>query len=130
VRLTPIMLLGLCAALSGLPSAAAEHVVCHVTYGGETQRVRADAVTSPYAVAPVSIGSHFRFRIVFEREPANLAAVKVYTYADRDERAVPIHVAEFPYPVAERGRYGFTGMQRVYEPMRDDELEYWCETVK
>ena len=44
---------------------------------------------------------------------------------------MPIHVAEFPYPVAGRGRYyGFTGMQRVYEPMRDDELEYWCETVK
>jgi hypothetical protein len=39
-------------------------------------------------------------------------------------------VAEFPYPVAVHIRYGFTGMQRVYEPVRDGELEYWCETVK
>ena len=130
MRLTPIPLLALCAALPGLPAAAAEHVVCHVTYGGETQRVHAEAVTRPYAVAPVSIGSYFLFRIVFEREPAKLASVKIYTYAARDEGAVPIHVAEFPYPVAVRGRYGFTGMQRVYEPVRDGELEYWCETVK
>jgi hypothetical protein len=130
VRLTPIPLLALCAALPGLPAAAAEHVVCHVTYGGATQRVRAEAVTRPYAVAPVSIGSHFLFRIVFEREPAKLAAVKLYTYAARDEGVIPIHVAEFPYPVAVHSRYGFTGMQRVYEPVRDGELEYWCETVK
>jgi hypothetical protein len=78
----------------------------------------------------VSIGSHFLFRIVIEREPAKLAAVKLYTYAARDEGVIPIHVAEFPYPVAVHSRYGFTGMQRVYEPVRDGELEYWCETVK
>ncbi len=130
MRLTPIMLLGLCAALSGLPSAAAEHIVCHVTYAGETQSVRGEAVTRPYAVAPVSIGSYFLFRIVFEREPVKLAAVKLYTYAARDEGAVPIHIAEFPYPAAVRSRYGFTGMQRVYEPVRDGELDYWCETVR
>jgi hypothetical protein len=79
VRLTPTFVLALCAALSGLPAAAEEHVVCHVTYGGETQRVRAEAVTRPYAVAPVSIGSYFLFRIVFEREPARVAAVEIYT---------------------------------------------------
>ena len=130
MRLTRIPLLALCAALSDLPAAAAEHVVCHVTYGGETQSLRAEAVTRPYAVAPVSIGSYFLFRIVFEREPAKLAAVKLYTYAARDEGAVAIHVAEFPYPVAVRSRYGFTGMQHVYEPLRDGELEYWCETIR
>ena len=130
MRLTPTPVLALCAALSGLPAAAEEHVVCHVTYGGETQRVRAEAVTRPYAVAPVSIGSYFLFRIVFEREPAKLAAVKIYTYGARDEGAVPIHVAEFPYPVTVRSRYGFTGIQRVYEPVRDGELQYWCETVR
>jgi hypothetical protein len=26
--------------------------------------------------------------------------------------------------------YGFTGLQHVYEPMRDGELAYWCEQVK
>jgi hypothetical protein len=130
VRLTPVRLLALCAALPGLPAAAAEHVVCHVTCGGETQRVRAEAVTRPYAVAPLSIASYFLFRIVFEREPAKLAAVKIYTYGARDEGAVPIHVAEFPYPVAVRSRYGFAGIQRVYEPVRNGELQNWCETVR
>jgi hypothetical protein len=123
--LAPLLLGAACAAW-----AADEQVLCHVDYGGETRELRADATRSPYTVAPVSVGSYFLFRIVFEREPAALAAVKLYTYADRDEGAVPIHVAEFPLPLAAGGRFGFTGMQRVYEPVRDGELEYWCQMVK
>lgn len=124
-------LLALCAA-GTLASAvqAADQVRCHVSYGGETRVLRAEAVASPYGVAPVSIGSYFLFRIVFERPPAQAASVKLYTYADRDAAAVPIHIAEFPLPRAGGGRFGFTGMQRVYEPVRDGELEYWCELGK
>ncbi|MBB4012584.1 hypothetical protein [Niveibacterium umoris] len=119
--------LALVAAGSLATAQAANSVLCHVTYGGQTQVLRAHATTSPYTVAPVSVGSYFLFRIVFERAPAGLAAVKLYTYADKDDGAVPIHVAEFPLPLPAGGRYGFTGMQRVYEPVRDGELEYWCE---
>jgi len=106
---------------------AADEVRCHVGYGGETRVLRAEPVASPYGVAPTSVGSYFLFRIVFERPPAQSGVVKLYTYADRDEGAVPIHVAEYPLPLAKGGRFGFTGMQRVYEPVRDGELEYWCE---
>ena len=109
---------------------AEDRVLCHVAYGGETQVLRVSPTASPYAVAPVSVGSYFLFRAVFERGPTGFAAVKLYTYADRDEAAVPIHVAEFPLPLPRGGRYGFTGMQRVYEPVRDGELEYWCEMEK
>ena len=63
---------------------------------------------------------------MFERPARGAAALKLYTYADRDGGPVPIHVAEFAYPVRQQGRHGFTGLQRVYEPVRDGELEYWC----
>lgn len=106
---------------------AADELRCHVSYGGETRVLRAEPVASPYGVAPTSVGSYFLFRMVFERPPKQSGAVKLYTYADRDEAAVPIHVAEYPLPLAKGGRFGFTGMQRVYEPVRDGELEYWCE---
>lgn len=108
------------------PAAAGEQIVCTVTYGGESQVLRAAPVASPYGVAPTPIGSYFLFRPLFERPAQGAAQLKIYTYADRDGGPVPLHVAEFAYPVPRQGRHGFTGLQRVYEPVRDGELEYWC----
>lgn len=119
-----MLLLG-CASAVAL-AAPGEQLVCSITYGGETHTLRAAPVESPYAVAPTPIGSYFLFRPVFERPARGAAALKLYTYADRDGGPVPIHVAEFAYPVRQQGRHGFTGLQRVYEPVRDGELEYWC----
>jgi hypothetical protein len=102
-------------------------VVCHVSYGGETQQLRVKPTRDPYAVAPVAIGSYFLFRVVFEHPARALPGIKIYTYADRDSDAMPLHVAHFPYPPVAGKRFGFTGEQVVYEPMRDGELHYWCE---
>ena len=114
-----------------LPASAvpAEQVLCHYTYGGETKTLAASPVASPYAVKPIDIGSFFHFRVVFQKQPADLASIKVYTYADRDDGPLLIHQATFPYPLSTRAGapYGFSGQQAVHEPVRDGELQYWCE---
>lgn len=121
----PILLLVL---LPGLVAAAAPSVVCHTTYGGETHDHRVRPVALPYGVEAVPIGSHFLFKPVVEIAPAGLSAVKIYTYADLDHGPVPLHQASYPLPLRRQaGPFGFTGQQRVYEPRRDSELEYWCE---
>ena len=109
-------------------AAQADTVACQVSYGGETQVIRAQPTAAPYTVAPISIGSYFLFRLVFERQ----RAIKVYTYADREppQGAVLLHQADYLYPPPKNGRYGFTGLQRVYEPIRDGELYYWCGWTK
>ena len=106
----------------------AEQVVCTVTYGGETQQLVAPPVSSPYSVNSIEVGSYFHLRVVFQKWPADLASIKIYTYADRDEGLVPVHQATYPYPLASSGaaRHGLTGLHWVYEPTRDGELEYWC----
>ena len=116
------------ACLSSLAAAAAEQVVCRYTYGGESWSLIAKPADSPYEVPAVAVGSYFRFRVVFRKAPADLASIKVYTYADRDEGAVPIHQASYRYPPPNDAGapYGFTGLQFVYEPVRDGELQYWC----
>jgi len=119
------LLSGLLATIS--LSAQAETVACHLTYGGETRLVEAGPTNAPYTVAPVSLGSYFLFRIVFRQAPADLAGIKLYTYADRDSGPVIIHQANFPYPVKSAAVNGFTGLNLVYEPVRDGELQYWCE---
>ena len=113
----------------GLIAAAswAQTVACHLTYGGESQVIEAVPASSPYVGAPTAIGSFFLFRIVFMREPADLARINLYTHADLGETPIPVHQASYPYPVRNQGRYGFTGLQRVYEPKRESELQYWCE---
>ena len=125
--LIPIFALG--ASLAAVPVAAGERVQCHTTYGGETHLHVARPVASPYGVESVPIGSYFLFRVVFEGQPRALAAVKIYTYADLDHGPVLIHQSTHPLPLAKRAAHGFTGLQRVYEPRRDSELEYWCERV-
>jgi len=109
-------------------ASVADKVACYYTYGGETKTLTAFPVDSPYGVGDIAVGSYFRFRLVFQNQPAESAAVKVYTYADRDEGPVLIHQASFPYPLAKgaASRYGFSGLHFVYEPVRDGELQYWC----
>lgn len=106
-----------------LPVQAAS-VACHVTYGGATQVISAAPTTDPYTVAPVAIGSFFLFRIVFRQQPADLASIKLYTYADHDSGPTIIHQATYAYPPAVNR---FSGLNFVYEPLRDGELQYWCE---
>jgi hypothetical protein len=115
--------------LGSIPVAGAGQVVCHYTYGGETRVLAAHPVKSPYAEKGIKVGSYFQFRPVFQDEPAGLAAIKIYTYVDRDEGPTLIHQASFPYPPPNNtsSPYGFTGLHFVYEPVRDSELQYWCE---
>jgi hypothetical protein len=126
---SPLLLLAILPTLAH----AMLRIDCHTTYGGETHVHVARPVDSPYRVAPVSIGSYFVFRVVFQDRPADLASVKIYAYADRDEGPVLIQQGTYPWPLPaarRQGAYGFTGLQHVYEPMRDGELAYWCEQVK
>lgn len=121
--------------LAPTDSAQARQVVCHYTYGGETRTLVAAPVSSPYAVKAIDVGSYFHFRVVFQDTPAERASVRIYTYADRDDGPLLVHQASYAYPPA-GGRAGapraggFTGWQYVYEPVRDGELQYWCESAE
>ena len=123
---------GLGCLLAGLSvpalAGAAPRIDCHVTYGGETRVHSATHMDSPYGVEAVSVGSYFLFKLVFQARPADIAGVRIYTYVDREHGPVPIHQASYALPrLGLRGEHGFTGLQRVYEPVRDSELEFWCE---
>ena len=131
------LLCGLVAATEVPPGTVGEiivpgpNVVCHVNYGGEDRTITAPPVSSPYGVKGEEVGSYFLFRVVNQTQPADLASVKVYTYADHEAGAALIHQAQYtPAQVARRpakGDHGFTGQHWVYEPVRDGELKYWCE---
>lgn len=105
---------------------AAPRVRCHVDYGGETRSIEARPVASPLAVAPVEVGSYFRFRLVVLRSAGLPDEVRIETFSDRDDGPVLIHQGRYAVP---RRAGAFTGHQSVYEPVRDGELQYWCEWI-
>ena len=124
-----VALLACSSALPAAFAAPAEQVLCHYTYGGESKTLAALPVASPYAVKAIDIGSFFHFRVVFQNQPVGSASIKVYTYADRDDGPLLVHQATFTYPPQQHvaARYGFSGLHSVHEPVRDGELQYWCE---
>jgi len=119
-------------ALLAVPAVGAEQVLCHYTYGGETKQLLAQPVASPYGVKGIQVGTYFRLRVVFQDKPADIASIKIYAYADRDDETALIHQASYPYPPVRRrdAPYGFSGFHSVYEPRREGELQYWCEMAK
>ena len=121
-----------CLTLAAVVPAAAHAggVTCHYLYGGEERVLAVAPTTAPYTVPATTVGSYFQFRVVLEEGPRG--AVHVYTYAAHGESRALVHEASYRYPpAADAGaEYGFTGWQRVYEPVLGSELEYWCEAAQ
>jgi hypothetical protein len=122
----PLLLLGLLA--SGATPAA--EVLCHYDYGGVESRFQVSPTTDPYGVPARRVGSYLLLRVVWQRAVPELAAVNIYTYVDAPEGPAIIHQGRWPEAAPNGARYGFTGLQRVYEPIRDSEVQYWCEHAR
>ena len=108
-------------------------VACHIDYGGETRTLTAAPSAQPLTEPAHEVGSYFLVRVVNTLGQRPLGALTVTVWAAHDDGPVPIHEARYapPHPSL-RPRpsatpTGFTGLQRVYEPVRDGELTYWCD---
>ncbi|MBY0464164.1 MAG: hypothetical protein K2W33_04400, partial [Burkholderiales bacterium] len=113
--------LGLACAVAWAGTPVHRAVTCHVNYGGETQRIDVPATTAPHEVKAVEVGSYFLFRVVNTLSSHVQPQVKVYAYASHEWGPSPVHQASYRAAQVHRGHTadaGFTGLQRVYEPVR------------
>lgn len=108
--------------------AQAQQVSCTYSYGGTPGKITARPTTSPYTVPANKIGSYFSLRIIFQVEPADLAAITLHVYDERDTGPALVHQARHPYPPAQQASapYGFTGLNFVHASPSESELQYWC----
>ena len=110
------------------PEARAAELRCHYDYGGEHAVLAIKPAVDPYTAGSVAVGSFLRLRMVWQRAPSTLAALHVYTYAVGPDGPVIVHQGSWPETqFAAQGPYGFTGLQRAYEPPGASEVQYWCE---
>jgi hypothetical protein len=111
-------------------SAQAAKVDCHVLYGGEEWTIDASPSANAYHVPEHTIGRYFAFKATYVAEPGRAAAINLYTYSIVSGTPVLIHQAKHRPPFIQGGsRYGFTGLNIVYEPSKGSELKYWCEQL-
>ena len=104
-------------------NAIAGTVLCDVDYGGVRQQLVVKPAADPYALPTMPFGSHFRLRVLLVETPADLARIRIDTFAEGDKHMTPLHVGTWPLP---KVAGDFTGQQRIYEPLRDGELLYRC----
>ena len=123
MRLTAL----LAALLPALAHATPPAILCHYSYGGETHEIPVAPSASPYAEPARQIGSFFKLRTVWVQAPEAEAGFHVYVFGDDPDGPILVQQGSFPARNVNQSRYGFTGLQRVYEPRRDGELQYWCE---
>lgn len=71
----------------------------------------------------------FNMRVVYESNTHLGSVLKFYTYARLDNTLALIHQGIFVVPTKKNksSKYGFTGLQFVYEPTTEAELQYWCD---
>ncbi|HEX2870191.1 MAG TPA: hypothetical protein VHP33_03020 [Polyangiaceae bacterium] len=106
-------------------------VVCHVSYGGEEQRLVFPATHSPYAVKAVDVAGRFAFKAIYLQEPFQARSIHLYAYDRTGTEDRLIQEGKYAPPFAEPAGagYGFTGRQLVYS-REQRELEYWCEVAR
>jgi hypothetical protein len=106
-------------------------VVCHVSYGGEEQRLEFPATQSPYTVKAVDVAGRFAFKAIYLQQPLQARSIHLYAY-DRgttEDRLIQEGKYAPPFSEPAGAGYGFTGRQLVYS-REERELEYWCEVAR
>ncbi len=113
--------------IAALPLQAAPHLRCEVGYGGRTRIVEASPQADPYGIQAEDIDGRFRFKAVVIGSGGAIDYVKVYVYYQADTQPVLLHEARYlpPYPAAS-GPYALTGLNFLYAPGLERELQYGC----
>lgn len=110
--------------------ALAQPILCHVSYAGATRTLPVPAITQAEEVEPQLQGSSFLLKVVNKATPFEEPVVRVSTYAVLGNEPFLLHQASYRRAQARPAdaAHGFTGLQAVQEPLRGNELRYWCET--
>lgn len=103
-------------------------VECHTFYGGDEEVQVYKPSKSPYDEPTLKRSGFFNIRVVYESSTHLGNVLKFYTYARLDNVQALIHQGTFVIPQKSKSsKYGFTGLQLVYEPTTEAELQYWCD---
>lgn len=109
-------------------AAPSHKIQCHLLYGGEEKVIDVMPTESIYEEPLNTFGGFFSFKIVREKSKSDKQILKFYTYARDEGLNTLIHQGSYLIPLKSKSlKFGFTGLNSVYEPSTQAELQYWCQ---
>lgn len=130
-RLAPLhRILPLTLALAGASALATPALRCVIDSTGETLVHDARITDNPYAVQPVSVNRHFRFKavVVGDARAGTVDHVQLYTQYQGARGPVLLHQVGYTRPVVNTDARtpSLTGLQWVYSPQRERQFQFDC----
>ena len=114
-----------------LPStvyAAPQLLRCEINQGGESYIAEFFPTSDPYTVVAKDIGERFRLKVVMMQKEQLIEYIKIYTYYQEQHPPVLLHVAKYipPFRQNQPSFAGLTGVNFIYSPGLNRELQYGC----
>ena len=103
---------------------------CVIDSTGETLAHDARITDNPYAVQPVSVNRHFRFKavVVGDAQAGTVEHVQLYTQYQGARGPVLLHQVGYTRPVVNTAPQAasLTGLHWVYSPRRERQFQFEC----
>ncbi|MEB0133897.1 hypothetical protein QN362_00985 [Actimicrobium sp. CCC2.4] len=111
-----------------LPPAASANTLlrCQIEQGGSTRVVEATPTANPYQVRAIDINGRFRFKAVMVGDATHIDYIKLYVYDQSARQPRLLHEARYSTPVAAMPPTFQTGVNYVYAPYLEREMQYQC----
>lgn len=105
---------------------------CHIDQGGSTQVLDVSPVGDPYSVKAIDINGRFRFKAVVIGDARHVEYINLYVYSQTRRQPVLLHQAKYLAPVAtpSAAPAALTGVNYVYSPQLERELQYGCALLE
>ena len=122
----------LAAALAPSLACAAPLLRCQIDHAGKTYLLDFPPVSDPYTVAAVDINERFSFKAVVIGDAHHVEYIKLYTYSQLRRQPMLMHEAKYLAPVPATGPapVSLTGLNFIYSPRLERELQYSCTLLE
>jgi hypothetical protein len=111
---------------------AAPLLRCQIEQGGTSRVVDSMPVADPYSVKAIDINDRFRFKAVVIGDALRVEYIKIYVYAHTERQPMLLHQTSYlaPAPGPDAQPVALTGLNYVYSPGLERELQYGCALLE
>ena len=105
---------------------------CEIYQSGEKYVLDFVRRDEPYGAEAKDINERFRFKAVVIGDEQHIKYVKIYTYYKEQHQVVLLHEVKYlpPFRQSSPGFAALTGINYLYSPVMERELQYGCAFVK
>jgi hypothetical protein len=105
---------------------------CQIDQGGATITHEVVPAQDPYSARVISINDRFLFKAVVVGDAQQVDYVKIYAYDNPSRRPVLLHYSNYRQPTPSTGpaKDALTGVQTVYSPRLEREMQYQCALLE